>query len=321
MKSTLKLIVLTATLGLAGVALAAAPPKKDRDAILAMAGDYAVKFTFTETLTFDVDREPSPVDVTEAREHVLVVEDSPEFISLQHLLVVEAEGQKMIIKHWRQDWQYEPKMVTEYRGLGQWDRVKLKARDVKGAWSQTVFQVDDSPRYGGVGTWRHEGGLSFWEARETYRPLPRRETAQHKFYDVLVGTNRHTITPKGWAHEQDNYKLDLDEKGNRIIARETGLNTYDRISDYDFTPAKEYWDATAEFWTGVRARWNEVLTTQPSITLRNDGRSINRKILGMADELREGKFATLDEALAAFNAKLDAALAGDEEPEEERPAH
>jgi hypothetical protein len=267
---------LITTLILSSVALAAhaaTAPKADRDAILAMAGEFKVKFHFHETLTFDPGRAPSSDEDSVAHEQVSVIEDRGDYIALQHLLVVEMEGQKHVVKHWRQDWQFEPKFVTEYRGHGHWVRRDLKRRDVKGAWSQTVFSVDDSPRYGGIGAWRHEGGLSFWESRETWRPLPRRERDQRKFYDVLVGLNRHTITPRGWVHEQDNYKLNLAEAGNRIIAREIGINTYDRISGYDFSVASEYWESTRDFWTAARAEWTKVLEKHDSVTLRNDGQS------------------------------------------------
>lgn len=292
-------------------------PEKDRAAILAMAGEFKVSFNFHETLTIDKSREPSPDEKSGAHETVLVVEDRGDFISLQHLLVVEAEGQQMVIKHWRQDWQYQPKQLTEYRGLGVWERVKLKARDTKGLWSQTVLSVDDSPRYGGLGQWKHIGDVSYWDSAETWRPLPRRETDQRKFYDVLVGLNRHTITPTGWVHEQDNYKLDLNDSGNRMIAHEIGFNTYDRVSDYDFSAATKYWEETEAFWKAAHARWVKEMTERPSFTLKNDGRMVSRKLLGMADDLREGKFASLDEALKAFNEAVDAALAGTDDKEEE----
>jgi hypothetical protein len=290
-------------------------PEKDRAAILSMAGEFKVSFNFHETLTIDKSREPSPDEKSGAHEKVLVVEDRGDYISLQHLLVVDAEGQQMVVKHWRQDWQYQPKHLTVYRGFGVWEREKLKARDVKGQWSQTVLSVDDSPRYGGIGAWRHVGEVSYWDSAETWRPLPRRESDQRKLYDVLVGRNRHTIIPTGWVHEQDNYKLDLNESGNRIIAHETGFNTYERTTEYDFRAADTYWKETEAFWTAVHDRWTKLLKESPSITLKNDARAISRKVLGMADELREGKYASVEEALMAFNDALDAALAGADEEE------
>jgi hypothetical protein len=111
------------------------------------------------------------------------------------------------------------------------------------------------------------------------------------------------------VHEQDNYKLNLAEAGNRIIAREIGINTYDRISGYDFSVASEYWESTRDFWTAARAEWTKVLEKHDSVTLRNDGQSLGREILGLADELHEGK-VTIEQALETFHAELAKALAG-----------
>ena len=44
------------------------------------------------------------------------------------------------------------------------------------------------------GRWEHFGNVSTWLSSTTWRPLPRREFSVRKDYDVLVGTNRHTIT-------------------------------------------------------------------------------------------------------------------------------
>lgn len=285
-------------------------PEQDRQAILAMAGDHKVKFDFKEVYSLDAggDREASPDDVSEAHEKVFVIEDRNDFISLQHLLVVGAREEQHVVKHWRQDWQYQPKHLDVYKGHGTWSREKLSRREAKGAWSQTVYQVDDSPRYAGYGVWLHDSGLSRWESGETWRPLPRRETEQRKFYDVLVGRNRHSITPTGWLHEQDNYKLDLNEEGNTILARETGINTYDKVSDFDFTAATQYWETTESLWAMVREQWETEFAERDSLHLHNDGRGLYRKVLGMADEFREGKLGSVDEAHEAIAAKITEAL-------------
>nr|WP_286803404.1 DUF6607 family protein [Acinetobacter sp. UBA2063] len=73
---------------------------------------------------------------------------------------------------------------------------------------QTVWQVDDSPRYAGLGRWTKDNGVTEWTSNETYRPLPRREHTIRNDYDVIIGTNRHALTATGWVHEQDNIKFD-----------------------------------------------------------------------------------------------------------------
>ena len=129
---------------------------------------------------------------------------------------------------------------------------------------QSVYQVDDSPRYAAPGRWQHSDSFSTWISDETWRPLPRREWSVRDDYQVLVGTNRHTITPTGWLQEENNLKLALDETGKPrqalpYLAREYGVARYDRIRNYDFTPGKAYFDKTEPFWSEVRTAWREII--------------------------------------------------------------
>jgi hypothetical protein len=131
---------------------------------------------------------------------------------------------------------------------------------------QSVLQVDDSPRYAARGRWRHEGGVSTWLSDETWRPLPRREFSVRKDYDVLVGTNRHTITPHGWVQEENNLKLALNQK--RFLAREYGVARYERIRDYDFSAGETYYTRTEPFWAEVRAAWRELEEARGRFAMR-----------------------------------------------------
>jgi hypothetical protein len=131
---------------------------------------------------------------------------------------------------------------------------------------QSVLQVDDSPRYAARGRWRHEGGVSTWVSDDTLRPLPRREFSVRKDYDVLAGTNRHTITPSGWVQEENNQKMILE--GKRFLAREYGVVRYERIRDYDFTQGEQYFRRTEPFWAEVRAAWRELEEKSGRFTLR-----------------------------------------------------
>src|SRR5690606_13439682 len=96
---------------------------------------------------------------------VRVLEDTGIFISLQHTLVMHMDEvpEPIVVKHWRQDWAYEPETVMAYQGLDLWEAEPVAAEDRAGAWSQTVYQVDDSLRYAAAARWRHEGKLSTWE--------------------------------------------------------------------------------------------------------------------------------------------------------------
>jgi len=134
---------------------------------------------------------------------------------------------------------------------------------------QSVYQVDDSPRYAAPGRWQHSDSFSTWISGETWRPLPRREWSVRNDYQVLVGTNRHTITPNGWMQEENNLKLALDDSGKPreaipYLAREYGVARYERIKDYDFSAGKAYFDKTEPFWAEVRARGKKSACTADS---------------------------------------------------------
>ncbi|MEM9336025.1 MAG: DUF6607 family protein [Pseudomonadota bacterium] len=252
--------------------------ERDRRAILAMAGGYRASFDFIETVGFVPDYVPKRPYQSWGTEYVYVVEDRADFISLQHILVMtflndndELVG-PMVVKHWRQDWQYEDTELHVYTGHNTWERVELTADQAAGTWSQSVFQVDDSPRYQAIGRWQHDANYSSWLSDETWRPLPRREFSVRDDYHALVGTNRHTITPTGWVHEEDNLKVVLDDNGELAgetpyLAREAGFNRYERVLDHDFTAGDDYWELTQPFWSDVRAAWTALFAEQGSLTL------------------------------------------------------
>lgn len=266
--------------------------EQDRKAILAMAGEYRITFQFQETVACEPGYELHEPYHADATEFVDVIEDTGKFISLQHILVVKKkDGEAGVVKHWRQDWKYEDTDLLEFRGNLTWENVKLPAEQVKGTWSQAVYQVDDSPRYESYGKWTHLGTRSAWESEETWRPLPRREFSHRSDYQVLVARNRHTITPEGWVHEQDNQKLVLDEQGNpsHVLAHESGLNVYDREDGIDFAAGREYWQATQAYWQDVRAIWSDVLGKPDRITLlsRVDGDRLHTQLFGLAEDVQD----------------------------------
>lgn len=241
------------------VARSAARIEADRQAIRAMAGEYAVTFAFTETVPVAADYQLAEDTTTPAREVVYVIADEPDFISLQHLLLVGDRADPMIIKHWRQDWAYEPARLMAYRGFETWDMVDLDPSHVEGAWSQTVYQVDDSPRYAGVGQWMHGPGASTWTPDVSWRPLPRRDGTTRNDYDAIAAVNRHSVFEWGWTHEQDNSKLVLRDGEERELVREHGVNTYRQTTLEGSGNARRYWDATADYWALIRDAWETVM--------------------------------------------------------------
>ena len=246
--------------------------ERDRRAILAMAGPYRVSFDFLEVVRYDPRLKPDAPYQSWGTEQVFVAEDRPDFIALQHILVqrVQLEGGKLsepiVVRHWRQEWRYQPESLLAYEGAETWATRAVPPQARRGAWSQSVLQVDDSPRYAALGRWQHAGGVSTWISDETWRPLPRREFSVRKDYEVLVGTNRHTITPDGWLQEENNLKVALD--GARHLAREYGVARYQRVKDYDFSAGEKYYARTEPFWAEVRASWREIQARAPRFTLR-----------------------------------------------------
>src|SRR5262245_49051267 len=125
-------------------------PERDRRAILAMAGTYRVTFDFLEVAPFAAAAKPLAPYQSWGAEKVYVDRDEPGFVSLVHILemrIVQPDGkvsEPMVTKHWRQDWTFEPAAIVEYQGRDRWQRRKLTAAEVAGAWSQVVYQVDES---------------------------------------------------------------------------------------------------------------------------------------------------------------------------------
>lgn len=269
--------------------------ERDRQAILAMAGDYEVRFAFHETTPFVEGYTPLEPKLSGGHEVVRVIEDTGERIVLQHILVAEHEGQAIVIKHWRQDWTYQPAEVLTYVGLNRWDLVEVPAEDRAGAWSQTVWQTDDSPRYGGVGRWTYENGVAEWES-ETQRPLARRDAIRTPPYDHYDAMNRHALTPFGWVHEQDNAKIDTLEDGTTAtVVHEFGVNTYRRFDGFQVAAAETYWAATADYWAAVRAAWDEAIAAGDGVYVEEEAQagSVTGPILmGMADQVARGDLTT-----------------------------
>ncbi len=261
--------------------------ERDRTAILAMAGDYEVTFHFEETVPLAAGYELKDPKDTGATEIVRVIEDSGDLIRLQHILVAQTDDGPMVIKHWRQDWAFEPTTKLDYRDFNRWVSVEVPKSEARGAWLQSVYQVDDSPRYFGVGKWVHDGGASTWESAPTWRPLPRRERTTRDDYHVLVSVNRHTITPWGWSHEQDSEKLVLGDDANTVLVREIGVNTYAKSDSFDPAPAEAYWNNTQKFWSEVRAYWDGLEAAGATVRI-DDPQALFQELLTVAGQVDKG---------------------------------
>jgi hypothetical protein len=275
--------------------------ERDRRAILAMAGDYRVTFDFLEIEAFRARSERDKPYQSWGTERVYVDSDTGSSISLVHILdmrIVQDDGkvsEPIVTKHWRQTWHYEPRELVEYKGNNRWEKRKLTSAERTGRWSQTVYQVDESPRYASLGRWSHTGSFSTWLSGDTWRPLPRREWSVRSDYQVLLGTNRHTITSTGWLQEENNLKMVLGKDGTAdatqpYVAREYGVARYQRMVGGDFQAADEYYQRTRSFWTSVLANWAQLFQQHPSVALRApvDQAGLFHKLFEYADQLASG---------------------------------
>jgi hypothetical protein len=266
-----------------------------------MAGDYRVSFDFLEVATFTPGAKRDTPYQSWGTERVYVDRDTGSFISLVHILemrIIKPDGsvsEPMVTKHWRQDWQYEPRQIVEYQGRDRWQRRAVTSRERNGQWSQTVYQVDESPRYASLARWQHAPGYSTWLSGDTWRPLPRREWTVRKDYQVLAGTNRVTLTAGGWLQEENNVKTVLTDDrqpdpAQPALAREYGVARYERLQDADFAAATEYFERTRAFWDEVGAAWATLFKDNAQITLRApvDQAGLFQQLFAYADDLADG---------------------------------
>ena len=275
--------------------------QQDRKAIKDMCGCYEVTFNFAETFNYSQDSlyKPSKTKVDKALEWAQLVTDEADEIQIQHLLQVGNPADPMIVKHWRQDWLFENTDLYTYNADNEWTFEKLPANEVKGQWTQKVYQVDDSPRYEGSASWVHVDGKSYWE-NTTPAPLARREYTTRSDYNVLMRSNRQEITKYGWLHDQDNSKI-IRESGKEdvLLAKEKGYNTYVKVDDIRCAASQQWWKENNQKWSLVRSKWDEVYSRDKNLVLeeRVDNKPLYKFLL--EDEGFEEE-ATIDAVIESF---------------------
>ena len=288
----MKHLFLSALLVASGAVFGQTKKEQDKAAIIKMQGCYNVTFSFAETFSPNKNYEyHNDRKYESAIEYVAVVENSENKIVLQHLLVV---NDTMVIKHWRQDWLYENTELLVYdRKEGQkeiWNNISISKEKAKGTWTQKVFQVDDSPRYEGYGTWVHVDGRSFWESKAD-APLPRREHTKRDDYNV-TGRFSHIelFDDGGWVLEQDNDKI-LREAGKKdvLIAQEKGIERF-WTGNFNCKSPIEYWEKQQEFWKIAREVWTEKLAKGTiEIELFKNGNVIYMRFFELSNETVKAK--------------------------------
>ncbi|MGK7397416.1 MAG: DUF6607 family protein [Candidatus Cyclobacteriaceae bacterium M3_2C_046] len=273
---------------LATVGLAQKKKKQDLEAIKSMCGCYDVTFNFAETFSPDPDYQFHDNYRSGALEYVFPIEETADKVVLQHLLII---GDSMIIKHWRQDWLYENTDLYVYQKNNTWHYTALEPKEVKGQWTQKVYQVDDGPRYEGSASWVHLDGRHYWESLAD-APLPRREFSKRKDYNVMKRRNRHEIKAEGWVHEQDNDKLARSENEVKLIAQEKGINIYQKTDEKRCQLAREWWEDHKTYWADVRWAWDQLFArkTNLGINMKVEGMVLFERLFALGDEVDQDNY-------------------------------
>ncbi len=271
--------------------------KEDVKAIKSMCGCYEVQFNFAETFSYSKDSlyKKSPVKHETALEWVELIEDQPNKISLQHLLIT-GKTEESIVKHWRQDWLFENTNFYTFNKETTWNFNQLSSKEVKGQWTQKVFQVDDSPRYEGTATWIHADGRHYW-VNTTDAPLPRREHTIRNDYNVLKRTNVHETTSTGWIHNQDNSKI-VRKDSDIVLAQEKGYDVYTKVDDSKCKIAQDWWKKNNLVWKKVREQWELVFLKNNDLTLEKkvDNQPLYMKLFGLKPEASREEVAKVIES-------------------------
>lgn len=267
--------------------IANAQKKVDIDAIKGQCGCFDVKFSYAETFAPDKSYQFHDRYQTGGREWVFVDEESKDNrLVLMHLLVI---GDTMVIKHWREDWVYENTDLLAYQKGTEWKALILPKNEVKGQWTQKVFEVNDMPRYEGSASWIHKDGKHIW-TNTTDAPLPRREYTKRSDYQVLKRNNRIHVTDTGYLHEQDNDKIIRDATGDKLLAQEKGLNNYVKIDDANCKLATEFWTKNRPYWVDVRTVWGELLAQNKGLNINtklSDGRMLWKEIDNLVEKFKQ----------------------------------
>ena len=231
-----------------------AQPKKDVESIKSLCGCYDIDFKYAETFKTDSNYKLAKPYIAHGREWVEIIDEKDGKYVIQHLLVL---NDTMIVKHWREDWTFENTSLLQFEKSGAWKKVSLPVNQVKNQWTQSVWEVDDAPRYQASATWIHADGKDYWKSN-TDAPLPCREYSIRRDYNVMNRTNTITITKDGWMHEQDNGKIiRKDGAADQLLVEEKGYNIYHKTSDGKCGAAKKWWAVNQKEWVALRKEWDE----------------------------------------------------------------
>lgn len=286
-----KILVSIAALAISGIVTAQAPA--DRKVIDNFCGCFDVDFKYAETFAPNGEYKFHERDETPAgTELSLPIEQTDKKVVIQHLLVI---NDSVIVKHWREEWTYENPVIWKYTGDRTWVKETLKAEQVKGKWTQTIWEVSDEPRYQGFSQFVNMDNKILWQSTAD-APLPRREYSVRSDYNILKRTNRMNITDSGYVHEQDNVKINRVNGKDVVLVEEKGLNTYKRIDHKLCNPAIRYWEKNHAYWDKVRKAWESYVASTNVIKLKFkvDGKLLHEYLYALNKDYNTKKVSEAD---------------------------
>ncbi|MBZ4189620.1 DUF6607 family protein [Niabella beijingensis] len=277
----------------AAVTTATAMAQTGKENVDKLCGCFEVSFKYAETFApgkdYKFHEREQIIGVTEL---ALPLINTDRKVVIQHLLVM---GNGTIVKHWREDWTYENPVQWVYKGDKVWEKASLPAAEVKGRWSQSVWEVTDAPRYQGSAPWQVVNGRTIWESTAD-APLPRREYTQRSDYNILNRTNRLMITEKGYDHVQENKKIIRASGTDKLLVEERGLNGYEKLDKEDCAAGEKYWEEHKGFWLALEEEWAKILDSRNRIKLteKTGDSDLMARLFEMADEWKEKKLTAAD---------------------------
>ena len=286
-----KILLPVIAFALPGFLTAQAPA--DRKVIDKFCGCFDVEFKYAETFAPSQDYKFHERDETPpVAELSLPIVQTDKKVVIQHLLLV---NDSIVVKHWREDWTYENPVIWKYAGDRTWVKEILKAEEVKGKWTQTIWEVSDEPRYQGFSQFVSMDNKIIWQST-TDAPLPRREYTVRNDYNILKRTNRMNITDSGYLHEQDNSKILRKDGKDLVLVEEKGLNSYKRIDDKACSPALKYWEKNKGYWEKVRYAWEEQINKSNVIRLQQkvEGKFLHDYLMTLAKDYATKKVSEAD---------------------------
>jgi hypothetical protein len=269
--------VLFISICMLGFVMAKAQDKQDIETIKSLCGCYEVEFKYVETFSPDKNYKLKDKYLAKGLEWGGLIESTDKKLVIQRILVID---DSMVVKHWREDWTYQNAEILQYSHDDIWKKQRLSPEKIKGQWSQSVWEVNDAPRYSGSALWVHQNGQHFWK-NTADAPLPRREYTKRSDYNVMQRGNTIQLTDSGWVHEQDNTKIIRKEgQADQVLVQEKGYNIYRKVDDKKCFAAQDWWTKNQAYWSQVRANWDELIAKKDVIAVKREvkNQSLSRRL-------------------------------------------